>query len=87
MGGRMRLGTSLVLIAIGAVLRWAVTATTTGVNIHTVGVILMIVGAVGFVVSLYWMLVVSDSVRNETVSRRSYSDGVPADSAPPEARV
>lgn len=83
----MRLGTSLVLLAIGAVLRWAVTATTTGVNLHTVGVILMIIGAIGFVVSLYWMLVVSDSVRNDTVSRRTYSDSPPADTYPPEARV
>jgi hypothetical protein len=83
----MRLGTSLVLIAVGAVLRWAVTATTTGVNIHTVGVILMVVGAIGFIISLYWMLVVSDSVRNDTVSRRAYSDSSPADSYPPEARV
>jgi beta-lactamase regulating signal transducer with metallopeptidase domain len=84
----MRLGTSLLLIAIGAVLRWAVTATTTGVNIHTVGVILMVVGAVGFVISLYWMLVVSDNVRSNSVSRRSYAQGsAPRDTRPPEAHV
>ena len=83
----MRLGTSLLLIAVGAVLRWAVTASATGVNIHTVGVILMIVGAVGFVVSLYWMFVVSDSVRRDSVSRSAYADGAAADRYPPEARV
>ena len=47
--------TSLVLIAIGAVLKFAITATTSGVNIHTIGLILMIVGAVGFIISIIWM--------------------------------
>ncbi len=51
----MTLGTSLLLIAIGAILRFAVTVSTSGFNIHTVGVILMIVGAVGFVLSLVYM--------------------------------
>jgi|HubBroStandDraft_1064217.scaffolds.fasta_scaffold09070_6 hypothetical protein len=51
----MGTGTSIVVFAVGAVLRFAVTATATGFNIHTVGVILMIVGAVGFVVSMaFW---------------------------------
>jgi len=50
----MGIGTSLVVFAIGAVLRFAVTATATGFNIHTVGVILMIVGAVGFILSLFF---------------------------------
>ena len=48
----MGLGTSLVLIAVGAILRFAVSVSSHGVNIHTVGVILMIVGIVGFVISL-----------------------------------
>jgi hypothetical protein len=51
----MTLGTSLFLIAVGAVLRFAVNVSTTGFNIHTVGVILMVVGAVGVVLSLLWM--------------------------------
>jgi beta-lactamase regulating signal transducer with metallopeptidase domain len=72
---RMRLGSSLLLIAVGAVLRWAITATTSGVNLHTVGVILMVIGAVGFVISLYWMLVVSQSVAR----RDGYTDGTAAD--------
>jgi hypothetical protein len=53
----MALGTALFLIAVGAILRFAVTATAHGFNIQTVGVILMIVGAVGLVISLFWMLV------------------------------
>jgi hypothetical protein len=56
----MTLGTSLFLIALGAVLRFAVTVTTSGFNLHTIGVILMIVGAVGLVISLLWMTVWSN---------------------------
>jgi hypothetical protein len=50
-------GTSLVLITIGAILRFAVTATTSGFSIHTAGTILMVVGVVGLVLSLFWDLV------------------------------
>ena len=51
----MGIGASLVLFAIGAVLRFAVTVNTTGFNVHTIGIILMIVGAVGFLVSVaFW---------------------------------
>jgi hypothetical protein len=45
---------SLLLSAAGAVLIWAVSATTNGINIHTVGVILLIVGIIGFVISLFF---------------------------------
>ncbi|HEY1480364.1 MAG TPA: DUF6458 family protein [Gaiellales bacterium] len=48
----MRIGLSLILLAAGAILTWAVTATVSGVNIHVVGVILMVVGALGVVLSL-----------------------------------
>jgi hypothetical protein len=37
----MGLGVSIFLIALGAILRFAVTATVSGVSVHTVGVILM----------------------------------------------
>ena len=51
----MGIGVSLVLVAAGAILTWAVNATVSGLNIHTVGVILMVVGAIGFVLSLvFW---------------------------------
>ena len=43
----MGTGVSLILIAAGAILTWAVNATVSGLNIHTVGIILMVVGAVG----------------------------------------
>ncbi|HVT64143.1 MAG TPA: DUF6458 family protein [Mycobacteriales bacterium] len=48
----MGIGAGLFLIAVGAVLTWAVNATVSGVDINTVGVILMIVGAVGVALDL-----------------------------------
>ena len=48
----MTLGISLFLIAIGAILKFAVTTTLTGVSIGTVGVILMVVGFVGLIIAL-----------------------------------
>jgi hypothetical protein len=51
----MGVGVSILLIAAGAILTWAVTATVSGVSIHTVGVILLIVGIIGLVLSLvFW---------------------------------
>jgi hypothetical protein len=51
----MGIGISIFLIAVGAILRFAVTATLAGVNIQTIGLILMIVGVVGLVLSLiFW---------------------------------
>jgi hypothetical protein len=51
----MGIGASLVLITVGAVLRWGVTVDAEGVNLDTIGVILLIVGAVGLLLSLaFW---------------------------------
>jgi hypothetical protein len=51
----MGVGVSLILIAAGAILAWAVTATAHGFNVHTVGYILLVVGIVGLLLSLmFW---------------------------------
>lgn len=51
----MGIGVSLILIAVGAILTWAVNATVSGLDINTIGIILMIVGAIGLVLSLmFW---------------------------------
>ena len=51
----MGIGLSLILIALGAILTWAVDAGVSGLNVDAVGVILMIVGLIGFVLSLaFW---------------------------------
>ena len=52
--GDMTYGTSLVLIAVGAILRYAVTATVSGIDLQTVGLVLLIIGIVGLVLSLLW---------------------------------
>jgi uncharacterized protein DUF6458 len=53
----MPLGTSIFLITVGAILRYAVTASVSGISIKTVGLILMIAGAIGIVLSLIYMVV------------------------------
>lgn len=51
----MGIGVSLILIAAGAILAFAVHVTTTGLNINAVGYILLVVGAVGALISLaFW---------------------------------
>jgi uncharacterized membrane protein len=66
----MGIGTSLFLIAVGAILRFAVTTTAQGLNINTIGVILMIVGGAGLLISLFWMTVWADRRRGAVVDRR-----------------
>jgi len=49
----MEIGTSLFLIAVGAILYFAVDASISGLEITTVGIILMVVGVVGLLISLF----------------------------------
>jgi hypothetical protein len=53
----MTIGSSLFLIAVGAILRYAVQDTWKAVDIPTVGLILMIVGVFGLIVGLYMTFV------------------------------
>jgi hypothetical protein len=48
----MSIGASIFLIAVGAILRYAVTAEVSGIELQTVGLILMIAGIIGLVISL-----------------------------------
>jgi hypothetical protein len=50
----MTIGVALFLIAVGAILRFAVTDSISGIDLSTVGVILMIVGVLGLVLSLFY---------------------------------
>jgi hypothetical protein len=59
----MTIGTSIFLIALGAILKYAVTATVAGISIQTAGLILMIAGAIGLVIGLF--LLASDRQRRE----------------------
>jgi hypothetical protein len=49
------IGTSLFLIAVGAILYFAVNASVSGISIATIGLILMIVGIIGLVISLFFL--------------------------------
>ncbi len=68
----MQLGTSILLIAVGAILKYAVTASVSGVDLATVGVILMVVGVLGLVLTLVMMGMASN--RRETVVHRDEYD-------------
>jgi len=76
------IGASIVLIAVGAILRFAVALRSSfagaSVNWHIVGDILMAVGIVGLIISIIWMT---------TVARRDrYVDGDRYDAGPREPR-
>jgi hypothetical protein len=62
----MGLGTSILLIAVGAVLRFATHVSSSSFNIHTIGVILMIAGGVGALIALFWMTVWADRTAGRT---------------------
>jgi Flp pilus assembly protein protease CpaA len=64
----MTIGGSIFLIAVGAILAFAVTASVAGIEIQTVGVILMVAGAVGLVIGLF--LLTSERRRVGTADRR-----------------
>jgi hypothetical protein len=51
----MGIGTSLFLVAVGAILYFAVNADIQGLEISTIGLILMIVGVIGLVISLFFL--------------------------------
>jgi Domain of unknown function (DUF6458) len=55
----MGIGTSIFLIALGAILYFAVNVDISGLEVATIGLILMIVGILGLVISLYLMSVAS----------------------------
>jgi uncharacterized membrane protein HdeD (DUF308 family) len=71
----MPLGTSLFLIAVGAILRYAVTDSISGVDLTTVGLILIIVGVLGLVLSL--ILMFAPRRRETIVTRDRYQDPPP----------
>lgn len=50
------IGASIVLLAIGAIMTFALDVTTEGINLDTVGIILMIAGGLGLAVTLAMMM-------------------------------
>ena len=72
-------GTSLVLLAAGAVMAFAISVNTSGFNVNTIGWILMAVGALGLVVSLI--------IGTSTASRSTYSDTTVVERQPARERI
>jgi hypothetical protein len=73
----MPLGTSIFLIAVGAILRYAVTTTVSGISLPTVGLILMLVGIAGLLLSLLYMTAWGPRravVRERVVERDPYEE-------------
>lgn len=66
----MGIGIGILLIAVGAILTFAVHATVNGIDIQTVGVILMIVGAIGLLIDL-----VIFAPRRRRYDRQTVTDG------------
>jgi hypothetical protein len=77
----MGTGVSLILIAVGAILTWAVNATVSGLDINTVGVILMVVGLAGLILSLMFWSSWGGVGTNATGARRRTT--VVEDATPP----
>jgi hypothetical protein len=78
----MTIGAAIVLIAVGAVLKWAVTAHVNGFDIQTAGMVVFIVGLVGLGLSILYTIVWTREERYDrydTVARR------PPPGAPPAA--
>jgi len=67
------IGTSLFLLAVGAILKFAVEITLAGIDLQVVGVILMVIGGFGLILSLFMM----NRSRTTRVERRYYDDGPP----------
>jgi hypothetical protein len=65
----MGIGTSLFLIAVGAILYFAVNADVSGLEISTIGLILMVVGVIGLLISLFFMSQVRRGSTERTVVR------------------
>ncbi len=77
----MTFGAALVLIAVGAILKFGIaTSATHGIALHTIGNILMIVGVLGVVL---WMIVFAPWARRR---RTVYREELSPDEMPPPAR-
>ena len=66
----MTIGTSLFLIAVGAILYFAVDADISGLEISTIGLILMIIGVIGMLISFFFLSRSRAAVAERPVVRR-----------------
>ncbi|HEY0631562.1 MAG TPA: DUF6458 family protein [Thermoleophilaceae bacterium] len=73
----MGIGTSIFLIAVGAILKFAVHTSVSGLSLQTVGVILMVVGVLGLILSFFWLNSWRDRRRGVVVDDRRVVDDRP----------
>lgn len=73
----MTIGGSILLIAIGAILRFAVEVSVQGIDLQVVGLILMIAGIVGLVLALFYTYVIADRTAAAPRADRRYYDDRP----------
>jgi hypothetical protein len=66
----MGIGTSLFLIAVGAILYFAVDADISGIEITTIGIILMVIGVIGLLISLFMIGTARRDARTTVVRDR-----------------
>ena len=79
----MTIGGSLALIAVGAILKWAVTAHVSWIDLQTTGTVLLVVGLAGLVVSLLYTFWWSQHERDRRDERTRVMRGGP----PPPPRA
>jgi len=65
----MYIAASLILVAAGAILRFAVNTHVSGVDLNEVGTIVLIVGIVGFIVAVVSELYIRQSHTRRTVTQ------------------
>ncbi len=70
----MTIGTSIVLIAIGAILKWAVTAHVSGIDLKTAGTVLFVIGIVGLILAVAYTFWWADRARASEVRIRDEHD-------------
>jgi hypothetical protein len=74
----MTIGAAIVLIAVGAVMKWAVTAHVNGFDIQTAGMVIFIVGLVGLGLAILYTFVWARDERYDTNVRRPPGGAPPA---------
>jgi hypothetical protein len=80
----MTIGAGLLLIAVGAILRFGIsTVSTHGIGVHTIGDILMVVGVLGVVL---WLIVWAPWGARARSRRTVYREEVPPGEVPPTRR-
>ena len=63
----MTIGSAIVLIAVGAILKWAVTAHVSGIDLQTAGTVLFVIGIIGLALAVAYTFWWADRARTSDV--------------------